>query len=203
MWQNFAVGIASGMHLKSVKCFLQIHLEFYQNVQFSSPTSLSNSCPWIHCMTILFNISVTVFVIMSDGSWILDKYSSCIQILFTCAQWRLALSRYQLQTSVLCGEELGCVCVCVWGGVWCLWLDCRGHGRSRPSVTQTICMLFKSVAQTGLWWMLFSVIMFRHGAGRLLPLCRSFVCLCAHLYTRCDACRSTVHTHTFSEGSLP
>ncbi len=111
--------------------------------------------------------------------------------------WRLAVSRYQLQTSVLCGEELG-VCVCV-GGFWCLCLDCRGHGRSRSSVTQTICMLFKSVAQTGLWWMLFSVIMFRHGAGRLLPLCRSFVCLCARLYTRCDACRSTVHTHTLSQ----
>lgn len=64
-------------------------------------------------------------------------------------------------------------------------------------------MLFKSVAQTGLWWMLFSVIMFRHGAGRLLPLCRAFVCLCARLYTLRDACRSTVHIHTFSEGSLP
>lgn len=86
--------------------------------------------------------------------------------------------------------------VCVFS---CLCLDCRGHWRSRPSVTQTICMLLKSVAHTGLGWMLFSVIMSRHGAGRLLPLFGSFVCVCvcvcACQYTLRDACRSTVHSH--------
>ncbi len=123
MWQHFAVGIAFGMHFKSVNIFYKFTWNFIK-MSVHSPTSLSNSCPWIHCMTILFNISVTVFVIMSDGSWILDKYSSCIKIVFTCARvctWRLADISFRHQC---CVERNSVVCV----GFWCLCLDCRGHG---------------------------------------------------------------------------
>ncbi len=110
MWQHFAVGIAFGMHFKSVNIFYKFTWNFIK-MSVHSPTSLSNSCPWIHCMTILFNISVTVFVIMSDGSWILDKYSSCIKIVFTCARvctWRLADISFRHQ----CCVERNSVCVC-------------------------------------------------------------------------------------------
>lgn len=76
-----------------------------------------------------------------------------------------------------------------------LCIQCRGHGRSCPSVTHTICMLLKSVAYTGLCWMLSSVIMSRHRAGRLFSLCGSRVCVCVRLYVLRDSCRSTVHSH--------
>lgn len=86
--------------------------------------------------------------------------------------------------------------VCVFS---CLCLDWRCQGRSCPSVTQTICMLLKSVAHTGLGWMLFSVIMSRHGAGRLLPLFVSFVCVCVRMSVHAERCVQKYSTLTLSQ----
>lgn len=118
---------------------------------------------------------------------------------FICLRlWALSLTRLQSQAWALRegklrrkhkGVRLCKVCL------YRLCIQCRGHGRLCPSVTHTICMLLKSVAYTGLCWMLSSVIMSRHKAGRLFSLCGSRVCVCACLYVLRDSCRSTVHSH--------
>ncbi len=41
-----------------------------------------------------------------------------LKLFYMCTCMHMKVSRYQLQTSVLCGEELG---VCVWGFDACVW----------------------------------------------------------------------------------
>lgn len=127
-------------------------------------TFLSNSYPWIHCMKILFNISVTVFVI-SACQMVLEY---CINISF---RHRCCVER-----------SLGCV-------VLCLCLDCRGQRRSHLSVNQTICMLLKSVPQTGLCGMLFSVVMSRQWGRLFFAIVWVFcVCMCVLYVSQAERC---------------
>lgn len=148
-------------------------------------------------MEMLFNFGVRVFVIISAFQTVLKyKYSSySSSFVYMRAHTREHYLFADISFRHQCCVEM--ILVGVW--FWCLCLDCRGHERSRPSVTQTICMLLKSVAQTGLWWMLFSVIMSRHGAGCLLSLCESVLRVCARTFLHAERCVQKYSTRALSQ----